>query len=312
MGRVWLEVLLLVSATFASKFGGATLPEHLYTQWLFGYHLVDPNFAAEYEGVGSSLGFQFVANGTYVFGGSDAEIPEASLKRAGVISIPIVGTTLFVIHNRDLVPSPLNLSVANVADIFLGRVRLWNDSSLVKNNPLLANIPSPITVVARSDGSGTTDIFAREICSSEVKRSNSSICYRKVAKSDFFRDPAAFPATLALREGNDGVACGVASLRFAISYAPSQFAIGPVAPANILRDDGSPSPPPAPMEEFPADAFVDVLPPQAASFQIRLNRSLSNVYPFLGVTNGVFKLSRDGDCDAVERSLSAAPKCTLL
>jgi phosphate transport system substrate-binding protein len=297
-------LLFLVSDVSCRSFGGATLPEPLYSKWLFGYNLVDPDFFAEYDAVGSSLGFRLVANGSFVFGGSDSLHSSQSLEANGILSIPIVGSTLSVIHHASLLPTPhpLNLTMANVADIFLFRVRFWNDSSLVANNPSLAINANPIAVVARLDGSGTTDIFSRALCAYDVASKNSSLCHRRVSPSDFFRTAMPFPVEL--RDGNDGVACGVASLRFAIGYSATPYSSAATSSAAVLTN-GVFTLPAVDKSAIPPSAVVTLLqPPASPSFQIKINSSEA-FYPFIGVTNGLFRLNATPPCDVVERSVSA-------
>ncbi len=138
---------------------GATFPYPLYSKWFSEYAKVDPGVRIDYQSIGSGGGIKQMQAGTVDFGASDAPMTDAELRKTpGVVHIPTVLGAVVVAYNLQGVPD-LKLTPALLADIFLGRVKRWDDPAVAAANPGVKLPALDITVAHRSDGSGTTYVF---------------------------------------------------------------------------------------------------------------------------------------------------------
>lgn len=138
---------------------GATFPYPLYSKWFSEYAKVNPGVRIDYQSIGSGGGIKQLQAGTVDFGASDAPMTDAELRKTpDVIHIPTVLGAVVVAYNLQGVPD-LRLTPAVLADIFLGKIKRWNDPAIGAANPGVALPALDITVAHRSDGSGTTYVF---------------------------------------------------------------------------------------------------------------------------------------------------------
>lgn len=113
-----------------------------------------------YQSIGSGGGISQVKAGTVDFGASDQPLDSAELAESGLAQFPIViGGIVPVINLTGIEPGKLRLTGPLLADIFAGKVKSWNNPSIVKINPGVKLPSAPIAIVHRSDGSGTTFNF---------------------------------------------------------------------------------------------------------------------------------------------------------
>src|SRR3954447_15290594 len=139
---------------------GSTFAAPIYQQW--GNALKDKGITVNYQPVGSGAGVAQLAAGTADFGASDPALtPEdrATLKKGEAVQIPMAFGAITVAYNLSGVKKGLKLDGATTADIFLGKVKKWNDPAITKLNPGVKLPGDSITVVHRSDESGTTKGF---------------------------------------------------------------------------------------------------------------------------------------------------------
>jgi phosphate transport system substrate-binding protein len=139
---------------------GATFPGPIYSKWFSEYSAAHPGVEINYQPIGSGGGIQQVTNGIVDFGASDMPMTDQALAAAKVKveHIPTVLGAVVPAYNLPGV-SDLRLSPDVLADIYLAKITNWNDARIAKDNPG-AHFPDlKITVVHRSDGSGTTFIF---------------------------------------------------------------------------------------------------------------------------------------------------------
>jgi phosphate transport system substrate-binding protein len=141
---------------------GATFPAPLYQNWFVGLNQEVPNLQVNYQSVGSGAGVEQFMAGTIDFGASDTAMKDEEIAKVakGVLMLPMTAGSIVFAYN---VPGleGLKLSQANQVAIFSGEITKWNDPKLVADNPE-AKLPDlPITVVHRSDGSGTTGVFTK-------------------------------------------------------------------------------------------------------------------------------------------------------
>jgi phosphate transport system substrate-binding protein len=140
---------------------GATFPNPLYQKWLSEYEKVHPNVRIDYQSIGSGGGIKQLKEQTVDFGASDAPMKDEDLKSAPgeILHIPTVLGAVVITYNLAGVPQPLRFSPDVLADIFLGKVTKWNDARITADNPGVTLPANGITVVHRSDGSGTSAVF---------------------------------------------------------------------------------------------------------------------------------------------------------
>ncbi|MBI3510888.1 MAG: phosphate ABC transporter substrate-binding protein PstS [Bacteroidetes bacterium] len=139
---------------------GATFPFPLYSK-MFDAYKTKTNIAINYQSIGSGGGIKQLQNKTVDFGASDAPMSDDDLSKspAAIMHIPTCLGAVVVAYNIDGNPK-LKFSPDVLADIFLGKIKKWNDARIKADNPD-AKLPSmDITVVHRSDGSGTTYVFS--------------------------------------------------------------------------------------------------------------------------------------------------------
>lgn len=139
---------------------GATFPEPLYNKWFYDFSK-QTGMQVNYQGIGSGGGIKAITASTVDFAGSDAPLSNSDLAAmpAPIIQIPTVGGAVALAHNVQGVGKQIRLSPALISGIFLGQITRWNDAKIMAENPG-ANLPNrAITVVHRSDGSGTTFLF---------------------------------------------------------------------------------------------------------------------------------------------------------
>jgi len=196
---------------------GATFPEPFYSKAFYVYNQTYPQVKINYQAVGSGAGIQQFTKGTVDFGASDVPMQSADIAAAGGESALVqVPSTLGVVAIAYNVPSVsrLQLDGPALAAIFLGQVKKWNDPALVALNPD-AKLPSTsITVVHRSDGSGTTYHFT------DYLGQVSSDWKSRVGVAKSVQWPAGIGG-----KGNDGVAQTVKQTEGAIGYVELAYVV---------------------------------------------------------------------------------------
>lgn len=140
---------------------GATFPAPLYQKWLSEYGNLHPNVKMDYQSIGSGGGIKQIKEQTVDFGASDAPMSDEDLKSAPgeIVHIPTVLGAVVITYNLQGMNQPLRFSSDVIADIFLGKIKKWNDAKIAADNPGVTLPANDITVVHRSDGSGTSAVF---------------------------------------------------------------------------------------------------------------------------------------------------------
>jgi phosphate transport system substrate-binding protein len=148
--------------TVAINGAGATFPYPIYSKWFAEYNRLHPEVQINYQSIGSGGGIRQLTNRTVFFGATDGPMTqEQMLAAAGrVLHLPTVLGAVVPIYNITGVDEQLKFTGPLLADIFMGKVSKWNDPAIVRLNPGVKLPGTDITVVHRSDGSGTTYIFA--------------------------------------------------------------------------------------------------------------------------------------------------------
>jgi len=154
------------AATPISLYGaGATFPSFLYLKWFSEYGKLHPNVQISYQPIGSAAGIQQFTTGTVDFGASDISLTDAEVAQVkqGAVLLPMTAGSIAVVYNLPGIQSGLKLSRQVLPEIFLGKIQRWNDPQIVALNPDLTLPDLPITLVHRSDGSGTTAVFTAHL-----------------------------------------------------------------------------------------------------------------------------------------------------
>jgi len=138
---------------------GATFPYPVYSAWAFDYNKVT-GVQLNYQSIGSGGGVKQVSARTVDFGASDDPMNPEQLQKQKLYQFPaVIGGVVPVANLENVKPGQLKLDSGSLCKIFLGDIKYWDDAQLVKMNQGLKLPHSEITVVYRSDGSGTTAIF---------------------------------------------------------------------------------------------------------------------------------------------------------
>jgi phosphate transport system substrate-binding protein len=139
---------------------GATFPQPAYAAWSAQYRHESGTEIA-YDAVGSGEGVARVERGATDFGATDAPLDLETLARQGLFQFPaVIGAVVPVVNVPGIGAGQLKLTGQVLADIYLGKVRRWNDPAIAALNPGLALPPVNITVVHRADPSGTTFLWS--------------------------------------------------------------------------------------------------------------------------------------------------------
>lgn len=192
---------------------GATFPYPVYSSWAYEYHQITGG-KMNYQSIGSGAGIAQIKARTVDFGASDAPLAVDELEASGLVQFPmIMGGVVPVINVEGIGPGQLRLTPDLLAGIFLGTVKNWNDPALREVNPGLGLPDRSITVVHRSEGSGTTWIFTNYLDKVSPE------WHEKIGTGKAVSWPAGIGG-----KGNEGVAAYVQRLAGAIGYVEYAYA----------------------------------------------------------------------------------------
>ena len=219
LAGIALAVSCSVPNAFAAKIeqingAGATFPYPVYSKWAEAY-AKQKGVKLNYQSIGSGGGIKQINAKTVDFGASDAPLKPEQLNKSGLMQFPMVmGGVVPVINVPGIKTGSLKLPSEVLADIYLGKIKKWNDKAIKAANPGM-NLPSKnITVVHRSDGSGTTWIFTNYLT--------------KVSKDwadKVGNDKAVAWPTGVGGKGNEGVASYVSRIKGSIGYVEYAYAL---------------------------------------------------------------------------------------
>jgi phosphate transport system substrate-binding protein len=179
-----------------------------------------------YQSIGSGGGIAQIKAGTVDFGASDAPLKPADLQAAGLAQFPLViGGVVPVVNLPGIKPGDLRLSGPVLADIFLGKIRQWNDPAIAALNSGIKLPEQRISVVHRSDGSGTTFNFVNYL--SKI----SPTWKEKVGEGTSVAWPTGIGG-----KGNEGVAAYVERLKGAIGYVEYAYVVQNKMTWTLLRN----------------------------------------------------------------------------
>jgi phosphate transport system substrate-binding protein len=192
---------------------GATFPYPIYAKWADGYRKATGN-SMNYQSIGSGGGIKQITAKTVDFGASDMPMKAEDLQKNGLIQFPaIMGGVVPVYKLEGVKPGELKFTGKLLGDIYLGKVTKWNDPAIAQLNPG-AKLPGDnITVVHRSDGSGTTFLWTNYL--SKVSPEFKST----VGEGTSVKWPTGVGG-----KGNEGVASYVQKINGAIGYVEYAYA----------------------------------------------------------------------------------------
>ena len=192
---------------------GATFPYPIYAKWADTYRK-ETGVGLNYQSIGSGGGIKQILAKTVTFGATDMPLNGAQLAKDGLVQWPmVVGGNVPVVNLDGIKPGELVLDGSTLADIFLGKIKTWDDPAVKKLNPDAKLPAQAIVVVRRSDGSGTTFIWTDYL--SKVSPEWKS----KVGASTAVEWPVGIGA-----KGNEGVANNVQQTKGAIGYVEFAYA----------------------------------------------------------------------------------------
>jgi phosphate transport system substrate-binding protein len=193
---------------------GATFPYPVYAKWADAYK-TRTGVGMNYQSIGSGGGIKQITAKTVDFGASDAPLSVEELNKIGLIQFPMVmGGVVPVINVPGIKAGDLKLTGALLADIYLGKVAMWNDAAIAKLNPGVALPEQKITVVGRSDGSGTTFIFTHYLAKVSPE-------WKEKVGND---KSVAWPTGVG-GKGNEGVASYVQRIKGSVGYVEYAYAL---------------------------------------------------------------------------------------
>ncbi|MEH2300642.1 MAG: phosphate ABC transporter substrate-binding protein PstS [Nostoc sp.] len=195
---------------------GASFPAPLYDTWFTDLNKKYPNLQVDYASVGSGAGVEQFIKGTVDFGASDVAMKDEEIQKVppdkGVILLPVTAGSIVLAYNLPDV-AELKLPRAVYADILLGKIKSWDDPQIAKANPGVKLPKLSITVVYRSDGSGTTGVFTKHLSAISPEWKT------KVGEGKTVNWPTGVGA-----KGNEGITAQIQQTQGSIGYVEYGYA----------------------------------------------------------------------------------------
>ncbi len=214
---------------------GATVPDPVYTEWRFAYPYIDPSVVINYQAIGSGGGKKAIVDGTVDFAGSDSLLTtEYTATTKGQLQMfPTLAGAIVPIFNIQNYTGTLVLDGPTLVGIYSGKINNWNDPAIAKLNPDAKLADAQITVVHRSDGSGTTEAFTKYLAAVSDDWKNSTGAGQSV------QWPVDKAGNGVGGKGNAGVAAAVQNSPNSIGYVELSYATANKIPfANMVNAAG--------------------------------------------------------------------------
>ncbi|HEV2229449.1 MAG TPA: phosphate ABC transporter substrate-binding protein PstS [Steroidobacteraceae bacterium] len=193
---------------------GATFPYPIYAKWADAYKK-ETGIGLNYQSIGSGGGIKQISENTVDFGASDMPLKPEDLQKDGLMQFPtVIGGDVPVYNLKGIAPGELKFSGPVLADIFLGKITKWTDPGIARLNPGRKLPDEDITVVHRSDGSGTTFIWTSYLAKVSPQWKE------KVGEGTSVSWPAGVGG-----KGNEGVASYVLRIDGAIGYVEYAYVL---------------------------------------------------------------------------------------
>jgi phosphate transport system substrate-binding protein len=251
---------------------GATFQAAVYAKWAEEYK-AKTGTSLNYQAIGSGGGIKQIQASTVDFGASDKPLKPDDLAAAGLAMFPtVVGGVVPVMNLPGIKPGQIRLTGAQLADIYRGVIKRWNDPLLARTNPG-APLPNlPITVVHRSDGSGTTFLFTSYLAMKAAHW----------ASEVGANDSVAWPTGLG-GKGNDGVAAFVKQTPGAIGYVEYAYAKQNAMTYALMQNKAGAFVQPT-AENFKAAAAGAKWQSAPGFYLLLLDQPGANAWPITGAT----------------------------
>ena len=206
---------------------GASFPFPIYGTWFKDFSKQTKGVTVDYQAKGSGAGIQDFINNTVDFAASDAAMDDKEIAKVkqGVVLLPMTAGEIVLSYNLDSVKA-LQLPRDVYVDIFMGKITKWNDPKIVAANPGVKLPDENITVVARSDSSGTTYVFTGHLSAVSEEFKN-TVGHGKTAQ---------WPKSFVKAPKNDGVTATIKQTPGAIGYIEYGYAIATKQPMAILQN----------------------------------------------------------------------------
>jgi phosphate transport system substrate-binding protein len=254
---------------------GATFPWPIYRKWISDY-ATKTGVKINYQSIGSGGGIRQFTEGTVDFGATDAPMSEEDMAKlkAPAYHIPTVIGVIAIAYNLPELAQPLKLTGPIVADIFLGKIKKWNDPRIAALNSGVSLPSSDILVVHRSEGSGTTYIF------SEYLSAVSPAWKSGPGKGKELQWPVGLGA-----QGNESVTGQVKQTPGAVGYVELAYARQSKLPTALLQNAaGQFVAPTAEAGMAAAEGAVAALPPNSDYRVSIVNSAGATAYPITSFT----------------------------
>ena len=208
---------------------GATFPYPIYAKWADAYKK-STGIGLNYQSIGSGGGIKQITAKTVDFGASDMPLQPDQLDKEGLLQFPtVMGGIVPVVNIKGVSANQMTLTPKQLSDIYMGKIVKWNDPALKSSNPGVALPDQAISVVHRSDGSGTTFIFTNYL--SKVSPDWKS----GVGEGTSVKWPTGVGG-----KGNEGVANYVGRIDGAIGYVETAYAKqNKLTTAKLVNRDGN-------------------------------------------------------------------------
>lgn len=273
---------------------GATFPEPIYKEWIFAYTYVQPAVSINYQGIGSGGGKKAIVDRTVDFAGSDSLVTDAEYAAGGDLQmLPMLAGAVVPIYNIAGLAAEdvLVLDRAALVGIYDGSIKKWNDAAILKTNQALASkLPDvAITVVHRSDGSGTTEIFTRALSAFDAAwKAN-------VGAGSSVQWPVDAAGNGVGGKGNQGVAAAVQNSPNSIGYVELAYATAnKISTAALVNKSGQ-------VVKANAESVQAAMVDFAGAFDAKLTATVVDApgagsWPILGYTYLVVHMNSMTDC----------------
>ena len=266
-------VAAIASAAHADNFtgAGATFPAPAYTAWAAAYKATGNEL--NYQAIGSGGGIRQIKAKTVDFGASDKPLQASELASAGLIQFPtVIGGVVPIVNIPGVSAGAMHLSGPVLAQIFMGHIKRWDDPQIARLNPRMKLPALPVTVVHRSDGSGTSFIFTSYLAATSPDWS------KAVGASDSVSWPVGLGG-----KGNDGVAAFVKQTIGSIGYVEYIYAQKDHVPFTLVQNKAGQFPMPAPAA-FSAAATGAPWGRAPGNYVLLINQPGAQSWPISGAT----------------------------
>ncbi|MGA2937019.1 MAG: phosphate ABC transporter substrate-binding protein PstS [Syntrophobacteraceae bacterium] len=285
-----LLCLFVATAAFAADItgAGATFPYPVYSKWAEAYK-AKTGVGLNYQAIGSGGGIKQIEAKTVDFGGSDVPMKLEELEKNGLRQFPtVMGGVVLAINIEGIKSGDMKLNGEVLADIYLGNIKKWTDPAIAKLNPGLKVPNEEITVVHRSDGSGTTFIFTNYL-------SKLSSAWKEKVGNDA---SVSWPVGVG-GKGNAGVASYVQEVKNSIGYVEYAYALENKIPYTLMQNREGEFVQPN-METFQAAAAGAKWEQAPGFYEILTNEPGKKSWPITGATFILMNKVQDNPSQAQE------------